>query len=350
MALKKIYIGSFGPALYDDTDDISDVDGDFSGKTQQALTTDGAADIEGDLSVGGDLVVTGDADVTGAITVGSLKLDDTAADNTLQLKWNEDGAADYVLNLLVGGGTRSLTLNENFIIGDGSAGTLTFTQASKVLSVYDSCTLPHLDGKTLQIDGVNSDGGAFSFTTSGIVSFNQIIRGATSLWYDAIHISAFSCAPGVSGASCIPPDGNTLGGYRLSAAAHTLYLNESITSTWDGASDISFRVTFEVNVDNTGGADGDTVDLKLVCYYKGDGETVNKTQTLTTPTKTVGKSPRYKRFTTVFTIDWNAGDNEVEVADKISFLLNCEASGDVTDVIVNTIMFRYPTAKMNVEV
>jgi len=119
MALKKIYVGSYGPALYDDTDDIDDADGDFSGKTQQALTTDGAADIEGNLSVGGDLDVTGDADITGAITVGSLKLDDADASNTLQLKWNEDASADYVLNLLVGGGTRSLTLNENLTVADG---------------------------------------------------------------------------------------------------------------------------------------------------------------------------------------------------------------------------------------
>jgi len=126
MALKKIYIGSFGPSLYDDTDDVDDVDGDFSGKTQQALVTDGAADVEGDLSVGGDLDVTGDADVTGAVSADSFALADTDNSHHLSLTWNEDSAADYVLNLLVGGGTRSLTLNENFTIDDGSAGTLTF--------------------------------------------------------------------------------------------------------------------------------------------------------------------------------------------------------------------------------
>lgn len=41
MAVKKIYVGSFGPALYDDTDLISDEDGDFSGETYGGLKTDG---------------------------------------------------------------------------------------------------------------------------------------------------------------------------------------------------------------------------------------------------------------------------------------------------------------------
>jgi len=35
------------------------------------------------------------------------------------------------------------------------------------------------DTQTLQHDGVNSDGGAFSFTTTGIVTFNQIVAGQT---------------------------------------------------------------------------------------------------------------------------------------------------------------------------
>lgn len=171
MALKKVYVGSFGPALYDDTDDIDDVDGDFSGKTQQALTTDGAADIEGDLSVGGDLDVTGDADVTGTMTVGSIKLDDTGADNTLELKWNEDGAADYVLNLLVGGGTRSLTLNENFTIGDGSAGTLTFGSACaltvELASVLNQDLTTDADVTFATVNALTLAAAAVGFTAAG---------------------------------------------------------------------------------------------------------------------------------------------------------------------------------------
>ena len=39
MAEQKIYIGSVGPFLFEDTDPIDDEDGDFSGETQQAMRT-----------------------------------------------------------------------------------------------------------------------------------------------------------------------------------------------------------------------------------------------------------------------------------------------------------------------
>ena len=41
MAIKKVYIGSVGPFLYDDTEPINDPDGDFAGQSQQAVATDG---------------------------------------------------------------------------------------------------------------------------------------------------------------------------------------------------------------------------------------------------------------------------------------------------------------------
>jgi len=41
MATKKVFIGSVGPFLYDDTSAIDDVDGDFAGELLRALTTDG---------------------------------------------------------------------------------------------------------------------------------------------------------------------------------------------------------------------------------------------------------------------------------------------------------------------
>ena len=40
MAEKKIYIGSQGPFLYDDADDVDDPDGDFAGQTQRAIVAD----------------------------------------------------------------------------------------------------------------------------------------------------------------------------------------------------------------------------------------------------------------------------------------------------------------------
>lgn len=73
MAEKKIYIGSVGPLLYDDTDDINDADGDFSGESYKGLMTDGDIGAEGSGVIGGDLTVTGAIDV-GSIETGEILL------------------------------------------------------------------------------------------------------------------------------------------------------------------------------------------------------------------------------------------------------------------------------------
>lgn len=39
MAERKIYLGTFGPVIFDDTDLIEDEDGDFSGEYYHALTS-----------------------------------------------------------------------------------------------------------------------------------------------------------------------------------------------------------------------------------------------------------------------------------------------------------------------
>jgi hypothetical protein len=40
MAIKRVYIGSLGPFIWDDTDPVNDPDGLFPGETQKALVTD----------------------------------------------------------------------------------------------------------------------------------------------------------------------------------------------------------------------------------------------------------------------------------------------------------------------
>jgi len=88
MAIKKIYIGSFGPLIYDDTSDIDDPDGDFSGETLQAVRSDGSLGIDGDLLVGGDL------DVTGSIEASEVKLipkaSSTGAEGTIFYDSDDD--------------------------------------------------------------------------------------------------------------------------------------------------------------------------------------------------------------------------------------------------------------------
>lgn len=46
MALKKVYFGSLGPFVYDDTVLVNDPDGDFAGEDHQSITTDGQMFIE----------------------------------------------------------------------------------------------------------------------------------------------------------------------------------------------------------------------------------------------------------------------------------------------------------------
>lgn len=56
MAIKKVYIGSVGPYQYDDADPIDDVDGDFPGENQRAVTTNAQMLISTAPSVGEEVV------------------------------------------------------------------------------------------------------------------------------------------------------------------------------------------------------------------------------------------------------------------------------------------------------
>lgn len=240
---------------------------------------------------------------------------------------------------------------ESRIIGKREDGAGTESTAGQIEISHDGTGVNNTEGKIVL--ATNNGAGlvdAIKIDSNQKVTTTGVIQGATSLWYRATHIPAFAMSPGGSGATFTAPDGNTLGGMILSAAGHYLYSGDSITSMWDGASDLSLRVTWEVNVDNTAGADADTVDLQLICYYKGDAEITTKSQTVEVPV-TVGKSARYKRFTTVFPIDWDLAGNIVENGDKIHFRINLETdTSEVNNIIVNTLMFRYQTAKVNPEV
>ena len=62
MSVKRIYFGSLGPHLYEDTDTIDDADGIFPGATRDALVTDG------DVNIGGSFIVTGSIYLGGSPT------------------------------------------------------------------------------------------------------------------------------------------------------------------------------------------------------------------------------------------------------------------------------------------
>lgn len=65
MAVKKVYIGSVGPFLFDDGNLINDPDGDFSGEYQKGLTTDASLLV--------DVLEAASLDLgTGELTAGSI--------------------------------------------------------------------------------------------------------------------------------------------------------------------------------------------------------------------------------------------------------------------------------------
>ncbi len=188
------------------------------------------------------------------------------------------------------------------------------------------------------------------FNNKIILTDDGEIQFVDSVYWENRHFDVFGLSPGASGAQWTAPDANTLGGYQLDAATEYLYVDGDVCSDYDGESDLEVKVSFEVNVDNSGGNVGDTVDLKLVCYYKGSGDAANKTQTLEEAV-VVGQSPQYKQFVATFTIDWDAADNVVEAGDKLNMVLNLETdTSEVDNIIINHIHLRYKKKKVGCEV
>ena len=157
MAEKKIYIGSHGPSLYEDDDLISDADGEFDGQYFGGLVTDGN------------------------ILAGAFALLDTDQSNHLTLTWNEDDTADRTFQFLVGGGNRSLTLNENFTIGDGSAGILTYSSICTLTIELASVLNQDLttDASPTFAGIVIADGGTIGQATGPLLTFDDTNNNLT---------------------------------------------------------------------------------------------------------------------------------------------------------------------------
>ncbi|KKN76450.1 hypothetical protein LCGC14_0369590 [marine sediment metagenome] len=171
-----------------------------------------------------------------------------------------------------------------------------------------------------------------------------------SKWWHEHDLSVSSLSKGASGATEVAADANTLGGWQLSDAGWLVNFGAHLEDIWDAVSDIEINVYFEVNVDNTAGNAGDTVDLKIVARYKGDGETAIKTQTVEVAT-VVGQSAQYKQFKATFAIAYDAGGNVIDALDVLSFVMNLETdTSEVDDIIINIVELRYRTNKPALEV
>ena len=94
-----------------------------------------------------------------------------------------------------------------------STGVIKFRTGAEVLSDIGASASAHLhDTQTLEHDAVNSDGGAFSFSTTGLVTFNQSIAAAN-----------------YAAANLLTAAATNAGGLDFSAASKTLTVAESIT-------------------------------------------------------------------------------------------------------------------------
>lgn len=178
---------------------------------------------------------------------------------------------------------------------------------------------------------------------------SAVLRDATAKHRRYYHMPLFSSAPGGSGATYTAPGANTPGGYQLDAAGEVLHMEVDVHGDWDGASDPVVEVHFQVNVNNTGGGVGDTVDLKLICYYMGDGDTATKTQTVEVAT-VVGQAAQYTAFEVELPIDFDAGGAVVDAGDVFGFILNLETdTSEVDNIIVTNVAFYYDTTHIGIE-
>jgi len=156
--------------------------------------------------------------------------------------------------------------------------------------------------------------------------------GNGGYWFEH-GVPALVLSKGGSGAVQVTPDDNTLGGYQLDASTEYLYYGISISDDWDDVSDLTLRVAFEVNVDNTGGNDTDKVVLDVNGYCKSAGDTSTH-QGICPGEVVVGASPRYQMF--ICTIQMPMADEGVVDGDTVILRLNLDTTNsDIDNIIVN---------------
>ncbi|MBA7624854.1 hypothetical protein ES703_32268 [subsurface metagenome] len=171
--------------------------------------------------------------------------------------------------------------------------------------------------------------------------------GGTSLYYHEHNVPAFSAAPGAAGATLTAPTANTLGGYQLDVNTEQLYFSMHVENDWDGKTDIIVEVAWEVNEETA--SDG-TVDLQLICYYKGDHEATNKTQTVEVPHTITGNKAQFTQHRTTFIVNWDESSNVIEIEDVIGFILNLETdTSECDDIIINHMVSKYATTQPALE-
>ena len=189
-------------------------------------------------------ILVGSIDLTFVADASSATLTNAylAITNNNELRFYDDGA-NYV-----GFEAPALTGNQIWVLpdADGGANEMLKTDGGGNLSWTATATpAAHThDGDTLQLNGVNSDGGAFSFTTAGVVTFSEGI---------AIPV-----------------------GKTIALSGHmVLPINNSVIGCSDGSPQITFDDTNN-QIEITGGLTGTTT-----AAFDGASITIGKASTTT---------------------------------------------------------------------
>lgn len=331
-----------------------------------ANTTQYSLDSEDDLMVTGELEVhsnlyTGALEFSedaGLVTAFDMAVSATPADGVVE---GYTFAVDGTDILTIYSEADSAGAVDTLRIG---AGTTSPDSAVEILNTSTQLRLTHTDATDYATIGVDGNGlttittvdgggtaGHLTLDPDGIVQVTEVIRGTTSLWYSSPqHVEMASANPGASGATWVPADADMLQGWQLNADAETLTFDADIHSDWDESTDIEIKVIFESNIDNTGGNVGDTTDFQTVVYYKGEGEKVNKTQTLTDAC-VVGQIDDHEQFACTLLVNYEEGGNVVQIGDKFTFIFNLiTGTSEVADVTINHIHVKYKTDQVGIEV
>lgn len=290
----------------------------------------------GDSYLNGDIEVAGNS-VSTTVTISAYHDTETTTSTLTMRKadGSESAPAAIDQNAILG------TINFNGYDDDG------WDNGARIYAQADANWTSSERGTELYFSTRDAAG---ALTDHYLITADGHFRSVNTEWYATQHFQVINLSPGGSGATQVVPDSNTLGGYNLDADGEYVYFTGHIHRDWDAASDILIEIHFECDVDNSGGNVGDDAEFDLLCYYKGDGDTTNKTQSPTVGV-TVGQSARYKQFEGVVTIDYDLGGNVVDIDDVIAFRLNFDATNsDISDVVVNHITMQYQTSKVNNEI
>lgn len=107
---------------------------------------------------------------TGFLSADSIKINDTDDSNLLSLIWNEDDSSDRILNILLAGGNRSLTIEADSLLNQDLTSDSSPTFSGVTLSTIIAADV---NGLEIRDDGGNvahyiADGGKNRFGSNGI--------------------------------------------------------------------------------------------------------------------------------------------------------------------------------------